>query len=39
MKHKQVAAPMELEHNSLEEEEAVVPPCRIGRNSHQKQGL
>lgn len=33
-----VGAPMELECNSLVEEE-VVPPCRIGKNSHQKQDL
>ena len=38
MKHMVVGAPMELEHNSLEEEEEV-PPCRIGRNRHQKQDL
>jgi hypothetical protein len=35
MKHKVVAAPKELERNSLEEV-AVVPPCRTGRNSHLK---
>jgi len=36
MKHMVVGAPMELEHNFLVEEEVVLP-CRIGRNSHQKQ--
>ena len=38
MKHMVVGAPMELEHNFLVEVEVeVVLPCRIGRNSHQKQ--
>jgi hypothetical protein len=39
MKHMVVGSPMELEHNSLVEEVVVVLPCRIGRNSHQKQDL